>query len=96
MKKEKFTSEFMNTAVNVYRTKYYIIKQDLYLDTNIDGQEFLFSKDTFYLRNKKLDKIYEMIFSDRVNIDGRRIKCASYSRNYIEWTGLILSLFFLY
>lgn len=74
--------DFMVEATNVYRTKYYIIKQDLYMDTNIDGQDYLYSKDTFYLRNKQLDKIYEMIFSNRLNIDGKRIKCTSHSRIY--------------
>lgn len=76
--------EFMKDATNVYRTKNYIIKQDLYMDTNIDGQDYLYSKDTFYLRNKKIDKLYEMIFSDRLNIDGKRIKCTSHSRTYID------------
>lgn len=47
MKKEKFTSEFMNTAVNVYRTKYYIIKQDLYLDTNMMDKNFYLVKIPF-------------------------------------------------
>lgn len=76
--------DFMVDATNVYRTKHYIIKQDLYMDTNIDGQDYLYSKDTFYFRNKQLDKLYEMIFSDRLNVDGKRIKCTSHSRIYID------------
>ncbi|MGN1201343.1 MAG: hypothetical protein ACI4R8_03715 [Candidatus Caccovivens sp.] len=76
--------EFLKDAVNVYRTKKYIVKQDLYMETNIDNEDYLFSKDTFYLRNKKIDKLYEMIFSDRKNIDGKRIHCSSYSRKYID------------
>lgn len=75
--------EFMKEATNVYRTKHYIIVQDLYIDEDIDGQDYLFSKDTFYLRNKDLDKLYEKIFSDRLNIDGKRIKCSSHSRKYL-------------
>ena len=76
--------DFLKDATNVYRTKNYIVKQDLYMDINIDGQEYLYSKDTFYIRNKKLDKLYEKFFSSRANIDGKRIKCTSHSRNYIE------------
>ena len=87
MKKVLTFPEFMIVAVNVYRTKHYIIKQDLYVDTNIDGQELLFSKDTFYIRNKKLDKLYEMMFSDRLNINGKRIKCSSHSRTYVNRQG---------
>ena len=52
--------ELLQDAVNVYRTKNYIVKQDLYIDRNIDGDDILYSNDTFYLRNKNVDKLYEM------------------------------------
>ena len=76
--------DFMVDATNVYRTKHYIIKQDLYVSNTPDSQDVLFSSDTFYKRTKQLDKLYEMIFSDRSNVDGRRIKCTSHSRKYID------------
>ncbi len=75
---------FMVDATNVYRTKNYIVKQDLYMDTNIDGQDILFSNDTFYIRNKQIDKLYNMLFSDRKNIDGKRIHSTSHQRKYIK------------
>lgn len=76
--------DFLKDAVNVYRTKHYIVKQDLYLDRNSDGDELLYSNDTFYLRNKSVDKLYEMIFKGRKNIDGKRLPSTSYSRRYVK------------
>jgi len=76
--------DFMADATNVYRTPNYIIKQSLYLDEDIDNQYFLYSKDTFYLRNKKLDKLFEEIFDDRKDIDGKRIPAKSHQRKYVK------------
>ena len=80
----KTLPDFMVDATNVYRTDNYIIKQDLYLDSDIDNQDFLYSKDTFYLRNRQIDKLYEMIFAGRKNINGKRIPSKSHQRKYIR------------
>lgn len=76
--------DFMVDATNVYRTDNYIVKQDLYLDYDIDNQDFLYSKDTFYLRNKQIDKLYEIIFSDRKDLNGKRIPAKSHQRKYVR------------
>lgn len=76
--------DFMIDATNVYRTEKYIVKQDLYMDSNIDGQDILVSNDTFYLRNKQIDKLYEMIFSDRKDINGKRIRSTTQQKKYID------------
>lgn len=73
----------LKNSINVYRTKNYIISQYVYVATNIDGQTILFSKDTFYLRNAKLDKIYNSMYSYRKNINGNRIHTTSHTRKYI-------------
>lgn len=76
--------DFMIDATNVYRTKKYIVKQNLYLDYEIDNSSILYSKDVYYLRNKKIDKLFNLIFQDRQHIDGKRVHSTSYSRKYIQ------------
>lgn len=80
----KSLPDFMMNATNVYRTDNYIVKQELYLDFDIDNQDFLYSKDTFYIRNKQIDKIYDFIFDGRTNINGKRIPSKSHQRKYIK------------
>lgn len=48
--------DFMKNANNVYRTKLYIIKQDVFIADDLDGNTHIHSDDVYYLRNKKLDK----------------------------------------
>jgi len=71
-------------AINVYRTRKYIVTQDIYLNECVDGSSVLFSKDTYYLRNKKLDKQYEVRFKDREYINGKRVHTTMYTRKYFE------------
>lgn len=71
-------------AINVYRTRKYIVTQDIYLNECVDGSSVLFSKDTYYLRNKKLDKQYEAQFKDREYINGKRVHTTMYTRKYFE------------
>jgi hypothetical protein len=68
---------------NVYRTKCFVVGQELYFDNIPDDTTTLFSKDTYYLRNKKLDKQYEKIYQNRDNVNGKRIHVCIYKRNYI-------------
>ncbi len=71
-------------AINVYRTRKYIVTQDIYLNECVDGSSVLFSKDTYYLRNRKLDKQYETQFKDREYINGKRVHTTMYTRKYFE------------
>lgn len=69
---------------NVYRTKDYIVAQDLqYKDHNV-YDNVLLSHDTYYKRTKKRDAEYELMFEDKDHIDGRRIPSTSYTRKYID------------
>lgn len=81
---KKDLPDFMIDATNVYRTKKYIVKQNLYLDYEIDNSSILYSKDVYYLRNKKIDKLFDLIFQDRQRLDGKRVHSTSYSRKYIQ------------
>lgn len=74
---------FMMNANNVYRTKNYIVKQDISLERDCSGNSILFSTDTYYLRTKKIDKEFENLFKNRDFIDGKRVHSTSYLRKYI-------------
>lgn len=76
--------EFMRDADNVYRTKNYIISQLLVIDRNLDNDNHIISQDTFYVRTRKRDKQYEAIFSDKPNINGKRLPCTMCTRKYVD------------
>lgn len=77
------TPNFLKDAQNVYRTKEYIIKQDIaYLYDN-DGNARIHSDDTYYLRTHKLDKQFELVFGNRKNLNGKRIHAETYTKKYV-------------
>ena len=78
--KQKLIDE---TECNYYRTKYFIVKQELSVQINNVDDNILFSKDTFLKRNRQLDKEYEKKFKDRINTDGKRLHVSASTRTYI-------------
>lgn len=80
----KELSNLLNDAVNVYRTRKYIVKQILVIRESPTEQNILFSEDTFYKRTKMRDKEYNIIFKDKDNLDGKRLPSTSYSRRYVN------------
>lgn len=76
--------EILIGAVNIYRTKDFIVKQNIALDYDFQGNSRIHSDDTYILRNRKLDKEYERIFYERESINGKRIHSATYIRTYIK------------
>lgn len=74
--------EDIQKALNVYRTRNYIVTQEIYLNECVDGSSVLFSKDTYYLRNKKADKQYEKEYKNRESINGKRVHTTMYVRKY--------------
>ena len=76
--------EFMADATNVYRTRYYIVRQKIELRDDPEFGRYLFSADTYYLCTPRRDAEYEEIFSDRRNVNGKRIRTAMYSRTYAD------------
>lgn len=81
---KKTIPEFIIGADNVYRTKNYIVKQVLSLETPIVEDNGIMSYDTFYKRTVMRDKQYEVVFSDRKRINGKRLPSTMFSRKYID------------
>ena len=46
------------------------------------GNSRIYSKDTYYLRNKQLDKEFEFIFKNRDCVNGKRVHTTLYTRRY--------------
>ena len=76
--------DFCMDAVNVYRTKRYIVKQDLSVEQTDDGQTIVLSKDVFYERTKIRERQYENIFAKRKHMNGKRLLSTSYTRRYVK------------
>lgn len=75
--------EFLNNAENVYRTKFYIIKQELSYLYDSDGNTTIHSDDTYYLRSKKLDDQFNKTFANRKKLNGQRIHSQTHTKSYI-------------
>ena len=74
----------LDDAVNIYRTKHYIVEQILDVqDDNVESAE-LCSHDTFFRRTKKRDAQYEELFRSRKRIDGKRLPATMSSRKYVD------------
>ena len=74
--------EFVQGATNVYRTKSYIVKQNVSLGHQGLESTTLISRDTYYVRTPKRDAIYESIFEGNKDLDGRHIPTMAYFRTY--------------
>lgn len=75
--------DFLYEANNVYRTKHFIVKQIIGVRISEQEDNVVFSFDTYYLRTKKRDRIYEKAFADKKHIDGKRLPTTMYARKYI-------------
>ena len=76
--------DFAIEASNVYRTKHFIVRQQLaYSKSELFGG-LICSHDTYYLRTHERDLEYEDFFFDRLDLDGKRIPALMYSRKYID------------
>ena len=74
----------LELANNAYRTKNYIVTQRiLFRQTETDGS-MIMSVEVFYKRNQERDTIFEKVFENRVNVDGRRLHSTMYTRSYVE------------
>lgn len=76
--------DFCKDAVNVYRTKQYIVKQDISIEGMDNGDTIVFSNDVYYQRNKYLDKQFEQIFAQRKHVNGKRLPSTSFTRRYVK------------
>ena len=69
---------------NVYRTRNYIVKQELYLIVNVEQNNAVLSVDTYYRRTLLRDSKYLLLYKDRKHIDGKRLPSNTYIRTYID------------
>ena len=69
---------------NVYRTRNYIVKQELYLIVNAEQNNAVLSVDTYYRRTLLRDSKYQLLYKDRKHIDGKRLPSNTYIRTYID------------
>ena len=75
---------FLRNAHNVYRTRFYIVKQELKIRADERDNTQLFSKDTFYFRTPKRDAEYNSVFAKREYLNGKRLSTTMYTRKYIR------------
>ena len=79
-----YVPDFMVDAMNVYRTRDFIVKQVIGIKYSDVENIAVISNDTFYRRTKKRDREYERIFWKRKQINGKRIPTIMYARTYVD------------
>jgi len=76
--------EFAVGAINVYRTKYFIVKQSVSVNCDEFEGNSVISHDTYYMRTRKRDAEYEQLFGARRNLNGKRLPTTMYTRRYVD------------
>ncbi len=76
--------EMLQIATNVYRTKNYIVCQIVGMKRDPELDAAAISQDAYFARTAARDRLYNDVFEDRINIDGRRLPTNMYSRKYID------------
>ena len=66
-----YAPDFMVDAMNIYRTRDFIVKQVIGISYSDVENIAVISNDTFYRRTKKRDREYERIFWERKHINGK-------------------------
>lgn len=76
--------EFAVGATNVYRTKYFIVKQSVSVNRDEFEGNSVISHDTYYMRTRKRDAEYEQLFGARRHLNGKRLPTTVYTRRYVD------------
>ena len=76
--------EFLKRSTNVYRTRFYIVRQQIMYRRDSLLGAYLCSRDTFYCRTPERDRQYEAAFPHNQEKDGKRIPTLMYIRKYID------------
>lgn len=79
----KMADEYLAQVTNVYRTRHYIVFQQVGICDDAEEGTFLYSNDSYYRRTAKNDREYESAFKARYNVDGMRIPVSTYGRKYV-------------
>ncbi len=80
---KQYIPNFLQDADNVYRTKYFIVKQIIELQQNTVENNTVISYDTYYRRTFKRDLAYNIAYQAKANIDGKRLPSTLYTRTYV-------------
>ena len=76
--------KIINVAINIYRTKHYIVKQHLYFMLE-EGEHAVFgSDDVYYPRTPQRDREYDKKYENSLLPKGQRIHTNGYTRYYVE------------
>ena len=78
------TMDFMVNASNIYRTKDYIVKQEIHIGTDGYDTNQVVSVDTYYKRTPEREVAYKAMFKDRKRINGKRLPSTMFTRTYVE------------
>ena len=84
VKKKLTNMDFLKHADNVYRTKKFIVRQCVTFCVDDEGNSLILSEDTYFARTPARDADYEFAFKLRKRLDGKRIRSASYTRQYVD------------
>ena len=76
--------KMLQIATNVYRTKKYIVCQIVGMKRDRELDNAAVSQDAYFARTAARDHLYNDVFEDRINIDGRRLPTNMYTRKYID------------
>jgi hypothetical protein len=76
--------DFMVNASNVYRTKDFIVKQEIHIGTDGYDTNQVVSVDTYYKRTQEREIAYKALFKDRKRINGKRLPSTMYTRTYVD------------
>lgn len=76
--------EFVYGATNVYRTRFYIVKQCMGIKYSEKENNVMFSHDTYYRRTKSRDREYGAYYRERKNPEGKRLPATMYARRYVD------------
>ena len=76
--------DFLKRSTNVYRTRFYIVRQQIMYRRDSLLGAYLCSRDTFYCRTPERDRQYEAAFPHNQEKDGKRIPTLMYIRKYID------------
>lgn len=76
--------EFAVGEANVYRTKYFIVKQSVSVNRDEFEGNSVISHDTYYMRTRKRDSEDEQLFGARRHLNGKRLPTTMYTRRYVD------------
>ena len=74
----------LELANNAYRTEKYIVTQQIAFEKSEMAGSRLTSDEVFYERNRERDLVFEKVFANRTNINGKRLRVTMYSRRYVN------------